>query len=485
MKLFKFICFSLFILCGVLAYRTYEFAPPAQNEKPEHVSIVWDGGAMARFAESIRIPTISNQDSSKIDDAAFEAFHQLLAKNYPKTWQRLERSQPLSHTLLFKWQGSNPDLKPMMLLAHQDVVPIEPGTEQDWWHPPFSGALADGYVWGRGTMDDKVGVIGIMEAVERLLSENFVPERTVYLAFGHDEEVGGKGAQAVAAYLKQQGIKLEFLLDEGGFVTKGLVDGVDGRVAMIGPAEKGFVSFKLIAKAKGGHSSMPPKHTAVGQIASAIYLIERNPAEADLSFTSDTIKYLGDEAPLEQRVIFANLWLFKPLAEYVMTQNPATNAGIRTTAAATMVKGSVKENVLPARAEAVVNFRLIPGDTVDSLQERMTELLRDTGVEIEVMRNFGNNPSKLASTDSKGYQLISSAIQQIRPDTTVVPRIVVGGTDARHYEAVSENSYRFMGIEIGPEELAGMHGTNERVLQESFLDACKIYYQIIKRGNEL
>jgi carboxypeptidase PM20D1 len=164
-------------------------------------------------------------------------------------------------------------------------------------------------------MDDKVGVIGIMEAAERLLSEGYKPERTIYLSFGHDEEVGGKGAQAVAAYIESRGERLAFLLDEGGFVTKGLIDGVDGRVAMIGPAEKGYVSLKLTAKARGGHSSMPPQHTAVGQIAAAIYKIERNPAKADLSFTSDTIKYLGNDAPIEQRVVFANLWLFKPLAE--------------------------------------------------------------------------------------------------------------------------------------------------------------------------
>ncbi|MBW2941989.1 M20 family peptidase [Zhongshania aquimaris] len=447
--------------------------------------ITWDEArAMESLAGAIRIPTISEGDGRPLNTDAFTAFHQYLATRYPRVFSELDVEVIAGHSLLLRWAGTGSQ-SPILFLAHQDVVPVIPGSESSWRYPPFAGTVADGFIWGRGALDDKGSLISILESAERLLSEGFVPARTIYLAFGHDEEIGGEGAKEIAAALAQRNERLGFLLDEGGFVTKGLMPGVEGRVALVGPAEKGYVSLKISAQGEGGHASMPPTHTALGRVAKAIARLEENPFPADLSFTRDTLQALGSKAPFIQRLVFANLWLLEPLAENMMSQIPAANAGIRTTTAATMMSASVKDNVLPLSATAVVNFRILPGDTVESVTAYVNRVIDDPQITVSPYSDFANNPSKVAPVDSGGYRVLSEVIRQRRPDTAVAPRLVVGATDARHFEAIADASYRFLGLEVGPEELAGMHGSNERVSVESFMDAVHIYYRLMQRAEEL
>lgn len=474
----------VFLLCTVLVVRGLQFgAEPPLAASP--VSIEWDEArALESLSAALRIPTVSRGDHIPADAEAFASFHAFLAQRYPLVFSQLEVEVLAGQSLLLHWRGSGTQL-PVMFLAHQDVVPVTAGTESEWIHPPFAGVVADGFIWGRGALDDKGSLISLLEAAERLLAEGFVPERSIYFGFGHDEEVGGEGAKAMAKTLADRGVRLGFLLDEGGFVTNGLIPGVEGRVALIGPAEKGYTSLKLSARGVGGHASMPPQHTALGLVARAVIRLENHPFPAELSFTRDTIVALGSAAPLVQRVVFANLWLFGPFAEAMLTSMPTTNAGIRTTTAATMMSAGVKDNVLPQSAEAVVNFRILPGDTVASVVAYVTAVVDDPQVEVSLYSDFSNNPSKVAPLDSLGYNTLSQIIRQVRPDTLVAPRLVVGATDARHFEGISEASYRFLGLEVGPEELAGMHGTNERVSAVSFIDSARLYYLLMKRSADL
>lgn len=478
---------AVLLLATVVVVRTLQFGPPVIA--PGNVDAVaqWDETVLAQgLAGALRFPTISNSELEQFDYQPFYAMQSYLRERFPLTFSRIAQEKIGPASLLFRWQGSNDAQAPVLLLAHQDVVPVIPGTEAEWSYPPFGGTIADGYIWGRGAVDDKASVVGIFEAVERHLQEGFVPPRTIYLAFGHDEEVGGKhGAVVIARLLKARGIELDFLLDEGGAIAKDMVPGVEQRVALIGPGEKGYVSLKLSARGAGGHSSMPPKQTAVGAVARAVYRLEQQPFPIDLSYTIDFMRFLGDAQPFAQRMLFANAWLFSPVLKRVLADDPITNTGIRTTTAATMLQGSVRDNVLPIVASAVVNFRILPGETVESVTDYVTSVVDDPAIEVSLYDDFGSNPSSVADTSSKGFQVLSQVIQQVSPGTLIAPRLVVAATDSRHFNDVAKNSFRFVGIELGKRELAGIHGTDERVSVASYADAVKIYYALLARAGDL
>lgn len=488
MKRILFGMFAAFILlAAVLVLRTLQFGPPQNIQPAGQVVADWNKNELAAgLAQAIAFKTVSSAELEDFNYQPFRAFHGYLEARFPLTFSRLVQEKIGPASLLFRWQGQDASAAPVLLLAHQDVVPVIPGTEADWTHPPFAGTVADGYIWGRGAVDDKASVLGILEAVERHLQEGFVPPRTIYLAFGHDEEVGGNyGAVAIARLLKERGIELAFLLDEGGAIAKDMVPGVEQRVALIGPGEKGYVSLKLSARGVGGHSSMPPAQTAAGAIARAVHRLEQNPFPIDLSYTVDFMRYLGDAQPFAQRLLFANDWLFAPVLNRVLAADPSTNAGIRTTTAVTMLQGSVRDNVLPIIASAVVNFRILPGDTVESVMDYVVNVVDDPSITVAPYDGFGSNPSVVADTSSKGFQVLSEVIREVSPGIVIAPRLVVAATDARHFNEVAKNSFRFVGIELGKHELAGIHGTDERVSVASYAEAVKIYYGLISRSAEL
>lgn len=477
---------AVLVLLMVLVVRTLQFKPPQADDLEPLVAVEWSAAELAEgLAGALRFPTISHLDPEAVDQQAFVDFQLYLQDRFPRVFAQIPYEVLPGGTLMFRWAGQSESAKPVMLIAHQDVVPVIPGTEEEWSYPPFAGTIADGYIWGRGAIDDKASVIGILEAAERLLAEGFVPPRTIYLGFGHDEEVGGKGAQAMAAILAARGETLAFLLDEGGVIAKDMLPGVEPRVALIGPGEKGYVSLKLSARGSGGHSSMPPKQSAAGVVAAAVARLEAAPLPADLQYTVDFIRYLGDSMPLYQRVLFANSWLFGPLLERMLGDDPAINAGIRTTTAVTMLQGSVRDNVLPIDAYAVVNFRILPGDTIESVKQWVSEVVDDPRIHISPYGGFGSNPSAVAAPDSAGFKVLAELVQQVSPGTLVAPRLVIAATDARHFEEVVENSYRFNGIEVGPKEMQGIHGTDERVSVASYVEAVRIYYHLLKRSDEL
>jgi carboxypeptidase PM20D1 len=435
---------------------------------PVHVAVAVDRAA-AHLAASLAFPTVSFQGAASRDAEAFLGLHRHLETSFPKVHETLRREVIAEYSLLYTWTGRDPTLEPVLLMGHLDVVPVEPGTESRWRVPPFSGRIEDGFVWGRGALDDKLNVVAQLEAVEHLLERGWQPERSVMFAYGHDEEIGGKGAVAIASLLASRGVRLDLVVDEVAAIVVDNIDGLDVPAALIGVAEKGYVSVEIVARDDGGHSSMPPPHTTVGRVAMAVTRLEAAPMPGGLRGpTARMFDRLGPEMTLPMRIVFANRWLFGPVVNAVMSGKRSANAMLRTTTAATMFEGSAKENVLPSRSRAVVNFRILPGDTVQSVLEHVRETVDDPSLEVAMAGDISSEPSPISPMDSRGFLALERAIRAVFPEAVVAPYLVVGATDARHYTALTPNVYRFSAVVLGPTDLERIHGTDERVGVEAF-----------------
>lgn len=436
-------------------------------------------GPVERLAGALRFETLSHEDPADFDAAPFLAMHDYLGAAFPRTHAALGRERVANYSLLYTWTGSDPSLPPILLTSHIDVVPVVPGTAEDWVHPPFGGVVADGFVWGRGALDDKVGVLATLEAVERLLSEGFVPERTVHLAFGHDEEVGGpNGAGSITRLLAERGVQHWFSLDEGMAILEGTA-GIDRPVAMVGVAEKGFLTLRLTARATGGHSSVPPPNGAIPRLARALVRLDETPLPARFgAVAGDLFDALAPYLPATQAFLIEQRWAFGPILEAVLSDDPAMNAMLRTTTALTILEGGVKANVLPTSATATANFRLVPGDSVDFVVEEVRRIIDDPDIEIEI--TTAREASTVSSSDSDAFAAIASAVRAIEPDIVVAPALVVGGTDTKHYGEVSDDSYRFTPFRLGAADVGRIHGTNERVAVDDYGDMITFYESLLE-----
>lgn len=480
------IMLAIVVLASLLLINTLRFTTDPVADSTTGVNISLDeAGAVRRFSRALTFPTISHQDPANTDVKAFKALRAYLVKNFPEVFKRLDVETVSGLSYLIKWQGSDSRMKPIALLAHMDVVPVPPGTESDWNYPPFGGTVADGFIWGRGAIDNKSGVLGLLEAAETLLKQGFLPARTIYLAFGHDEEIGGtKGAVQIAELLASRNIELEFVLDEGGLIATEGVFGIKKPVASIGTSEKGYLSLKLSALGTGGHSSRPPEYTAVGLVARAVDRLQQNPFPLNFDRTAEFIRGLGGDVPFAQRMMFANPWFFEVMAKQLLPADPPFLAGMRTTTAPTMFRAGIKDNVLPSYAEATVNFRIYSGESSKTVIAQVVKIIDDEQVKVE-RAGFFSDPSKISDTDSFGYRQLLKSIRQIVTDKNLIitPRLGIGATDSRHYSTVTSNIYRFIGLGVTPVELAGFHGTNERIATQSYVTAVKIYIQMIKNSS--
>lgn len=434
---------------------------------------------VSRLAEAVRFRTVSPQQPSDFDPVPFLSFHAFLAERFPETHEALERETVSEYSLLYTWRGSDPSLRPVLLAAHQDVVPVIPGSLERWTQPPFGGVVAQGYVWGRGTLDDKVGVMGLLEAVESLVRDGFEPRRTIYLAFGHDEEIGGDhGAGAITQRLAARGVHLWFSLDEGMAIVEG-VGGIQGAMAMIGVAEKGFLTLELTATAVGGHSSMPPQRTAIGEIARAVTRLESHPLPAHLDGAAgEMLEAVAIQLPRTQRFAIDQRWLFGPILRRILSSDPATNAMIRTTTAVTMIRAGVKENVLPSEASVIVNFRVHPQDTAEQVIEHVREVV---GPELEIEVLTSSEASSVASTTSPAFEVLRATLRESVPGIPVLPALVVGGTDSKHYGQIAEDAYRFSPVWFGPDDRSRVHGIDERIPVEVYEAVPVFFERLIRR----
>jgi carboxypeptidase PM20D1 len=469
---------TVIVLVRALTIESKQIAAPPVTDLSVDVA-----AAAERLAQAIRFPTVSHDDKQRVETQAFLDLHGHLQASFPKAHAVLTREIVGGLSLLYTWPGTRADLAPILLMSHLDVVPVEPGTEGLWTHGAFSGDIADGYVWGRGAMDDKVGVLAILEAVELLASRGFAPQRTVYLAFGHDEEVNGlAGAKNIAALLEQRGVRPDFILDEGGILVEGLVPGIPGLVAMVSTAEKGYLSVELKTKSPGGHSSMPPARTAIGRLGEAIVKLEKNPMPARIDGVIEgSFSYLAPEMPFGSRLFLANLWLFEPLVEAQFSRDPAGSARMRSTTAATIISAGVKENVLPSEARAIVNFRILPGDSIDKVLDHVRKTV-GPGIEVRQGGRAATQPSPESSTDAPAFRMLQTTLAEVFPGIVVSPNLLSGGTDTKHFQHLTKNVYRFLPYRAKEGDFDRFHGTNERVGVENYGEMVRFYAQLLRNA---
>ncbi len=470
------------MLIGAVLFRTATVTNRQISVEPV-ASVSMDvSQAAQRLADAIRYKTISDQDQSKREGSEFLRFHQYLAQAYPRVHATLSREVVNDYSLLYTWKGSSKVQKPIILMAHMDVVPAEAGKEGDWPYPPFEGRIADGYIWGRGSMDVKLGVTASLEAVARLIERDFRPSRTIYLAFGHDEEIGGReGAAQIAKLLEERGVQVAFTLDEGSAIVNGVVPGVTKPVALVGLAEKGYLTLMLTATGEGGHSSRPKHLTAIGRLARAIHRLETNLMPADLRQPAAGIfDYLAFEMPFGMRAVVANRWLFEPILVRRLEDSASTNAIVRTTTAPSMLfRAGTKENVLPREAKAIVNLRLLPGDTVEEVMAHVDRVIDDMDVTV-TRQGHWVEASPVSDQESPEFRVLHKTIQQVFPDALVAPSLVVGGTDSKHYVKIAENSFRFIPMRLEKEDLKRIHGKDERISIENYGEIIRFYVQLLR-----
>ncbi|MEP2936169.1 MAG: M20 family peptidase [Gilvibacter sp.] len=473
-KLFKLLGAAILVVLVIVIVKTVTLSSK-QVASGSLETVEFSSDVFQNLSKGLTYKTISFSEDAIPDSTAFYGFHRFLEATFPLTHSKLSLEKINDYSLLFMWQGSDASKKPIILMSHQDVVPVDEPTLGDWEAGPFEGKITDTHIIGRGTMDDKGTLIGLLEAVEKLLEEGFEPTRTIFLAFGHDEEVGGpNGAGAIAEHLKANGVKAAMTLDEGGFLADGIIPGIDNEVAMVNLAEKGFASFRLIVETTGGHSSAPPRENTIGMLAQAIVDLENNQRPYKMVKPIDSqFEYMGPEFGFFQKMAFANPWLFK---KPILT---ALNA--HTTTAPTIIDGGVKNNVIPTVAEATINFRILPGETIASVQEHIEGTVSDR-IRVEPV-GFLTNPSPVSSIDSEAFKTLEQTIRDMFPESIVVPGLVGGGTDARYFYDISDDVYRFYPIRLEPDSMTRFHGIDEKISKENYKEIIEFSYHLIKRFN--
>jgi carboxypeptidase PM20D1 len=475
------ICCTLLALIAVVLIRTFTFTRPSERVEPGETLPVDASSAAEHLSAAIQCRTISQDSEHPAASGDLLELHDRLRAMYPTLHAHLERQVINTYSLLYRWPGTAPDLSPVLLMAHQDVVPVDPATLDQWQCPPFQGQRADGYVWGRGSLDIKNQIIGTMEAIEYLLQAGYAPQRTVYLGFGHDEEIGGhQGAARIAAWFREQNVHLEALVDEGGTVIEGALPGITGPVALIGNAEKGYVTLDLTVTCPAGHAAMPPRQTAIGILSQAIARLEAHPMPARVEVLEPLFRALGAAAPWLHRLAFANLWLLRPLVRRMLEASPQTNAAIRTTTAPTMISGGIKDNILPRSASAQINCRLLVGDSIQDVIAHARYAIDDERVQVRQAEGFGKEASDASSTRSPAYRALARTIKQVFGNIPVAPYLVVGATDACHFGEVCDHIYRFTPVLTKAEDLDRIHGTNERISIDSLAQMVQFYVLLLQ-----
>ena len=440
-----------------------------------------DQVAIENLSKSVKFKTISYKDPTAFDYAEFKAFIDFLEQAYPLVHKHLERSIVNKYSLAYYWTGKNSNAESILLMAHYDVVPIESDTEDSWQEPAYSGKIDDVYIWGRGTLDDKFSVLGILEATERLLANGFQPERNFCFAFGHDEEIGGdNGAKFIAEEFKKRGLTFELVLDEGGAITEGVFPGVDNKMAFIATAEKGSMNLKLTANAEGGHSSAPPSQTAIDVLSKALVNINENPPPSKLvKPVNDLFDVTQNYMDGKTKFALKHRKLFKKAIIKQLEENKVTNAMVRTVISPTIMHSGNAANVLPSIATANLNIRLLTGDNAESIMKFVKQQIDNEEVKVEMNGSY-KNPSEVSDPKSKAFQIVSDCIQKIHPDALVSPMLAIGGTDSRHYDDLSQNTLRFAPIILTAEDTERIHGSNERISKNNYLQCIDFYKRVIQ-----
>jgi carboxypeptidase PM20D1 len=467
---------------AVVAVRTVTFKAPAAvdtssihlaSARPVDVAL-----AAQHLGQAVRFQTVSHQDPAEDQPVEWEKLHAWLQTTYPDAHRVMTRDVIDGRALVYTWKGTDPALAPIVLMAHQDVVPVTPGSEGAWSHPPFDGVVADGAVWGRGSIDDKGSLITLFEALDGLAKAGFTPRRTVILVSGHDEEVRGSGARAAAAFLKARGVKALFVLDEGMVVVADHPV-THKPVALIATAEKGYATLTVTAPAVGGHSSAPPPQTGVATLARAVLAIADKPFP--MKFTgpgADMLKSLAPHSATTIKMAAANTWLFSPLLVSQTAKTPAGAAMLHTTIAPTMLKGSPKENVLPQDAEAWINYRIAPGDTSADVMARAQGAVGDLPVTLAWVKT-PDEPSKVSSTTSEGWKTLA-ALAGDESQAPVAPALMTAASDSRYMAPIADDIYKFQPLVLSVKDTEMIHGTNEHMTLANLDRMVRFYQRLVE-----
>ena len=467
----------LAVFVGVIAARTAAFKPKPQPETSnEPISFDKDGAADA-LAQMIRCKTISYADHSLEDEAEFQKFYDLLPKLYPHVYNICDFEMLPGRELLFRWPGKTPG-NPAVMMAHFDVVPVN---EENWEKSPFEAIFEGEYLWGRGTLDTKVTVNGVLYAANHLMAQGFQPEHDIYFAFAGDEEVNGTGAPDAVQYFVDHGLEPSIVVDEGGAVVEGVFPGVKQPCAVVGIAEKGMLNAQYRTVSAGGHASAPKPHTPVGILAAACKKVEDHPFPMHLTKpAAEMFDTLGRHSTLLYRVIFANLWCFGWVLDLLGKKSGGEmNALLRTTSAFTQMEGSAAPNVIPPEAKMVANMRLNPADSVASALDYLRKTVGDPSVEITAVSSF--EPSRISRTDCEAWKMLESTVAETWPGCLVSPYLMVACSDARHWGRISDKVYRFCPMEMSNEERATIHGNNERIRLSSICQCVEFYIRLMKK----
>lgn len=481
---FLFLLMLLMLLLSAIAINTLLTKSRQVAVTPLAVIRIDEQAVAQRLATALQFRTISSLDQPTLSEGEFNRLHAHMKQAFPLLHARLKRETIGAASLLYTWTGSDTSAKPIMLMAHQDVVPIAPDTEKNWQQPPFDGVIQDGFIWGRGSWDDKGNLFAIMEAVESLLQDGFIPRQTIYLAFGHDEEVSGlQGAKQIAGVLQSRGVRLDYILDEGLLITEGILKGLNPAAALIGIAEKGYATVHLSLDATPGHSSMPTQKTAIGMMSMALARLEDQQLPADIRGVAlqmfDTI---APEMNGINRVLLSNLWLFKPLVQRELAKGASTNAMLRTTTALTVIHAGNKENILPGHIDATVNFRTLPGDTQADVLAHLKKTLNNDAIALHPAE-ANSDASRVSSINSAAYLTLNKSIREVFANTIVAPGLMLGATDSRHFEALSENIFKFSPVRATADDLPRFHGTNERISIKNYAEMIRFYHQLLINSN--
>ncbi len=490
------------LLSASLPALSQEFSS-MQMQGVEQISVDVDVQAAAeRLSKAVQFPTISNQDRSDFDTEAFDAYHEFLVEAYPNVHKTLKREvlgDPRPYSLLYTWEGKDPSLQPALFYAHQDVVPVPEESRDQWDQEPFSGAIEDGYIWGRGVLDDKNQIHGILEAAEMRLKEGWQPSRTYYFVFGQDEEVGGpEGARHIAEVLEQRGIeRFAFVMDESAPLIPGVFPGIPDNTALIGIAQKGYISLELAMNGVGGHSSQPPEESNIGILAAAITKLEaaQFPYKIHPAVRAQ-YRYMGPELDEAKQPMFAavafgeddEMTELEQAFIEEMAEDQVTRAMLHTTIAVTMFNAGIKDNVLPPSATAVVNFRPMPGDTPEVIIEHVRNAIDDDRITIKDI-SASTPATAVANPESGGYKQLEKTIRQIwGNDLIVSPFFVIGGSDSKHFQArpFAPDVFTITGIQLeSTKEFAGFHGVNERIRVDEYGRAIGFFYTLMENLEEL
>ena len=471
--LYVLLLLAAFVL--ILVARALLFVPRKQEAVPAADAAVNESRAVDNFQAMIRCRTISYDDRSLQDEREFEKFRALLDERYPLIAKTCEKHRIGPAGVVYHWKGEG-SADPWVLMSHYDVVPVE---ESMWSVEPFGAQLRDGAIWGRGTVDTKSTLLGVMEAAETLLKQGFRPRGDIYMAFGGDEELSGASAQEIVKWFEKQNLH-PIVIDEGGAIVEGIFPGVSAPAAVVGTGEKGITNISFTIEGKGGHASTPPPHTPAGVMAMAIAAVESKPFQPVMvPPVAEMFDTLGRHASFGMKLIFVNLWCFKPLLyALAAVKGGELNAMIRTTCAFTKMEGGAAWNVIPPKVTAGANLRLLNQTPAQAVRE-LEKKIKNPQVKVEIA--LGTTPSPYSRTQGQGWEALGQSIRQTWPGVIVSPYLMMAASDSRHYADISDRVYRFSPMEMPAEIRRTIHGHDERIPVKTLVKTVEFYVRLIQK----